>query len=234
MATIVVVSAPFAWPGSAERLVEAQRALAAAEPPAWTPTAATPAVGACAICFSRGESGTGVAGEPAWAAAAALRRRRLLGHAVVTGEAGAPYAPGLLALREGPLLQAAIDALPLRPDVVLVDATGRDHPRRAGLALHLGAVLDLPTVGVTHRPLLAHGAWPEGGRGSRSALRLDGECVGVWLRTRSGARPLAVHAGWRTNVDIAVEVVLRATRRHRTPEPLRHARRLARTVRSRQ
>jgi deoxyribonuclease V len=215
------------WPESADELVETQRALAALEPPAWMPPAGTPAIGACAICFGRGES------DGAWAAAAVMRRRQLLCDAVVAGRADAPYVAGLLALREGPLLQAAVDALPVRPDVVLVDATGRDHPRRAGLALHLGAVLDLPTVGVTHRPLIAEGAWPESQRGARSALLLDGECVGAWLRSRSGARPIAVHAGWRTRVDVAVELVLRASRGHRTPEPLRHARRLARTARAR-
>jgi deoxyribonuclease V len=119
------------------------------------------------------------------------------------------------------------------PDVVLVDATGRDHPRRAGLALHLGAALGVPTVGVTHRPLRARAAWPDDARGAWSALVLDGDCVGAWLCTRPGARPVAVHAGWRTTVDVAVEVVLAASGRYRTPEPLRHARRLARTAHAR-
>ena len=122
--------------------------------------------------------------------------------------------------------------LAVAPDVLLVDATGRDHPRRAGLALHLGAVLDLPTVGVTHRALLAGGPWPDDVRGASSPLLLDNEPVGAWLRTRSGTRPVAVHAGWRTTVEVAVEVVLAALGRHRTPEPLRHARHLARVARS--
>jgi hypothetical protein len=76
------------------------------------------------------------------------------------GAAGAAYVPGLLALRLGPICEAAIRALRPVADVVLLDATGRDHPRRAGLALHLGVALDLPSVGVTHRPLLARGDWP--------------------------------------------------------------------------
>jgi deoxyribonuclease V len=220
------------WPRSANELVDAQRALAAAEPPPWRPVAFPRAVGACAVCFARGGTGAGAQGDPAWAAAAVLRRRRVLAEAVVFGEAGAPYAPGLLALREGPLLQAAVEALAVVPDVVLVDASGRDHPRRAGLALHIGAALGLPSVGVTHRPLVADGAWPEDARGARSALLLEGECVGAWLRTRRGARPLVVHAGWRTDVDVAVEVVLSAVGKHRTPQPLRHARRLARLARA--
>jgi deoxyribonuclease V len=220
------------WPTAAGELLEVQHALAAAEPAPWRPAAVAPKVGACVVCFARGGTGAGAAGDPAWAAAAVLRRRRLLADSVVAGAAAAPYRPGLLALREGPLLQAAVRALDILPDVVLVDAAGRDHPRRAGLALHLGAALDLPTVGVTHRPLLAHGPWPGDARGARSPLLLDGECVGAWLRTRSGARPVAVHAGWRTDVEVAVEVVLAAGDGHRTPRPLRHARRLARMARA--
>ena len=98
---------------------------------------------------------------------------------------------------------------------MLVDGTGRDHPRRAGLALHLGSVLDLPTVGVTHRPLLADGPWPADELGARSPLVLDGDVVGFWVRTRPGTRPLAVHAAWRTDPETAVEVV--AIVAHRPP-----------------
>jgi deoxyribonuclease V len=220
------------WPRSPRELVDAQHALAAVEPPPWRP--ATPlAVGSCFVCFPRGETGAGVRGDRAWAAATVLRGRRALAHAQVIGEADAPYAPGLLALREGALLETAVRALAVTPDVLLVDATGRDHPRRAGLALHLGAVVGLPTIGVTHQPLLAHGAWPDDVRGATAPLLLDGTVVGMWLRTRPGARPLAVHAAWQTDVNVAVAVVLAAARGHRTPEPLRRARRLARIARAR-
>ena len=158
-------------------------------------------------------------------------RRRVIAQANVEGQAGAGYTPGLLALREGPCLEAAVRSLRVRPDVLLVDATGRDHPRHAGLALQLGAVLDVPTVGVTHRPLLADGAWPPDIRGATAPLLLNGVRVGAWLRTRAGARPLAVHAAWRTDVDLATRIVLMATLEHRTPEPFRYARMLARTAR---
>ena len=109
--TIVVVSASFTWDGSAEQLVAAQLALAAAEPAAWAPPGRALSIGACAVCFPRGESGPGREGDPAWAAAAVLRGRHVLADSVVTGAAGAPYEAGLLALREGPLLQAAIEAI---------------------------------------------------------------------------------------------------------------------------
>lgn len=150
---------------------------------------------------------------------------------MVRGRAGAPYEQGLLALREGALLETAVRALPERPDVLLVDATGSDHPRRAGLALHLGAVLGMPTVGVTHRPLIAEGEWPADERGARSPLLLGGELVGYWVRTKAGTRPLAAHAAWRTDSETAAEVVLSASQA-RTPEPLRRARRRAREARA--
>lgn len=127
--------------------------------------------------------------------------------------------------------ESVVRGLPDRPDVLLVDATGRDHPRRAGLALHLGAMLELPTVGVTHRPLVAAGDLPADRYGATSPLTLDGEIVGFWVRTREGARPLAVHAAWQVDAVTAVETVLRCWCRRRTPEPRRQARRLARTAR---
>ena len=214
------------WPSTSDDLVREQDGLAGATPPPWTPSG-DDAIGGSFVCFVRGESGPGREGDPAWAAAAAGGKV-----AVVQGEAGAPYEPGLLALREGALLEAAVQALPQPPDVLLVDASGRDHPRRAGLALHLGAVLDLPTVGVTHRPLLAEGEWPEDARGATSPLRVEGELVGYWLRTRAGRRPLAIHAAWRTDPDTAVDIVLASAGPTRTPAPLREARRAARTARS--
>jgi deoxyribonuclease V len=155
---------------------------------------------------------------------------------VEAGVTGAPYVPGLLALRVGPLMERTTRGLTPRPDVLLVDATGRDHPRRAGLAVHLGAELDTPTVGVTHRPLVAVGdepdAWPPYLRGATSPLRIAGEVVGCWLRTQPGVRPLVVHPGWRVDLDTAVDVVLGTTPRARTPEPLRRARRAARQARA--
>jgi deoxyribonuclease V len=220
------------WPASAEALVRAQQELSGETPPPWRLSNAPLAVGACFVCFERGPSGPGRKGEPGWAGAAIVRGGRVVASAVATGEAGAAYEPGLLALREGPLLEDALRGLPDRPDVVLVDATGRDHPRRAGLALHLGAILDAPTVGITHRPLVASGEWPRDERGATSPLELDGAVVGFWLRTKRGTRPLAVHAAWRTDPETAVRIVAATLGGLRTPEPLRAARRVARSARA--
>jgi len=175
--------------------------------------------------------GPGSAGDPVWAAAVVMRDGTQVGLGTERAEALGPYRPGLLALRYGPALEAAVRAVP-RPDVLLVAATGRDHPRRAGLALHLGAVLGVPTVGVTHRPLAARGPWPPARRGAHEPLELEGEVVGAWLRTSPRARPLAVHAAWRTDPATAVAVVVAAAGGHRTPEPLRRTRLLARLARA--
>jgi deoxyribonuclease V len=216
------------WPASVGELVEAQARLAREAPPPWLPPRDRVAIGGCFVCFARGKSGPGAAGDPGWAGAVVGDRR-----SIAAGTAGAAYQPGLLALREGPLLESAVRDLGALPDVLLANATGRDHPRGAGLALHLGAVLGLPTVGVTHRTLLAEGAWPADERGATSPLFLEGRLVGYWLRTRAGTRPLAIHAAWRTGPETAVDLVLRTTKGLRTPAPLREARRLARTARSR-
>jgi deoxyribonuclease V len=219
------------WPTTAEELIREQERLARAALPLWRPTGEL-AVGGCFVCFARGKTGAGEEGDPGWAGAALLRGDRVVASAVFAGEAGAPYVAGLLALREGPLLEAAVRGLEERAGVLLVNATGRDHPRRAGLALHLGTVLDVPTVGITHRLLVAVGEWPTDERGATSPFQLEGEPVGYWLRTRRGTRPLAVHAAWRTDAETAVGVVKAILGTMRTPGPLREARRLARSARA--
>jgi deoxyribonuclease V len=219
------------WPADADALVAEQRRLADVAAPAWTPPDRGLLVGGCWVCFPRGLSGPGGAGDPAWGAAVLMDGDEVVDGVVRGGVAGAAYVPGLLALRIGPILERAVRALERAPDVLLVDATGRDHPRRAGLAIHLGAELGIPTVGLTHRPLRGEGAWPADRRGATSLLRVGDEVVGCWMRTRPGTRPLVVHPGWRTDLDTAVDVVARTARR-RTPEPLRRARRLAREARA--
>jgi deoxyribonuclease V len=220
------------WPATAHELTQLQQALGEMTQGRWQPPTTVLRIGACFVCFQRVQ-GAGAAGVRGCAGAAVTYRRRLLAGVTSSGPAGGPYLPALLALREGPLLEQAVRALPMVPEVLLVNATGRDHPRRAGLALHLGAVLGLPTIGVTTRPLVAHGDWPTGQRAATAPLLLAGEVVGCWVRTRAGAKPVAVHAAWQTDAQDAVQVVLAATRRARTPEPLRRARTLARTRRAR-
>lgn len=238
------------WPTDARALAAVQAELAAAEPGPWDPGPA-PVVGGSYCCAARvrggpaaeaawtptveaepGEAAGALADERGWAGASRKVPGAQATVAVAEGLLPHPYRPGLLALREGPLRETALRQLGALPDVVLVDATGRDHPRRAGLALHLGAVLDVPTIGVTARPLLADGDPPaDAVRGARSPLRREGRLVGFWLHTRTGVRPVAVHAAWRTDPESAARVVLAAAGRGRTPQPLREARRAARAAR---
>jgi deoxyribonuclease V len=228
----VTAASGLGWPTDAAALVAEQERLAELDPPLWFPGPHEPAVGGCFVAYRPGEAGPGRPGDRAWVGAAVVIAGEVVGHVVVRGVAGASYRPGLLALREGSMLAAAVRALEDRPDVLLVDGTGRDHPRRAGLALHLGAVLDLPTVGVTRRPLLAVGPEPGPRRGDSSPIELDGEEVARWVRTRDRTRPVVVHAAWRTTPAIAVGVVLGLSGHARTPEPLRLAREAARIARS--
>jgi deoxyribonuclease V len=144
-----------------------------------------------------------------------------------------PYMPGHAALQRGPLLEAAVRELEPTPDILVVNATGRDHPRRAGLALHLGAVLDLITVGVTDHPLVATAQEPGPEKGATAPLSIDGEIVAVVLRTRRHVRPVVVHPAWRTDPETARLMVEQCTAKARSPEPLRVARFLARTQRAR-
>lgn len=231
---------PSSWPPDAEALLLLQERLGAeaaarrAADPLRRPSVTL--AGGCFIAHLTGAAGAGSAGDRAWVAAVTWRPATddVAERVVLATTVPAPYAPGLLALREGPALAAAVEALERRPDVLLVDATGIDHPRRAGLAVHLGAVLELPTVGVTHRALVARGEPPPDlVRGATSPLLIDGEEVARWVCTRSGTRALVAHAGWRTDPATAASVVLAtSTGAARTPTPLARARTEARTARA--
>ncbi len=235
---------PWAWPEGPAELEALQRELAAAgdAAPPWEPAGTGAALTADVLAaldvvavfaaFPRGEGGPGDAGQRVVAAAVRWRGGRVVERRTVHGLSGGPYVAGLLALRCGPLLEDAVAGLSQRPDLLLVDATGRDHPRRAGLALHLGARLGLPSVGATNRVLAATFAEPGAEAGAAAPLLADGELVGHAVRTRSGARPVLAHAAWRTTPDQARDVVLALSRRWRTPLPLRAARTLARTARA--
>lgn len=222
-------TATLTWPGTPEDLASEQERLAAlalaCDP--WAPPALRLRVGACAVVFGRaGRDGVG------WAAAVVEEADEVLAASRCVARVEAPFQPGRLALREGPILEAVVRRLALRPDVLLVAAAGRDHPRRAGLALHLGAALDLPTVGVTDDPLLATGDEPARAWSSRAPLRIAGEVVAYRVRTRGGTKPVVAHAAWRTSAEVAADVVLESSALARWPEPMREARRMARELRN--
>lgn len=138
-----------------------------------------------------------------------------------------PYIPGLLSFRELPALLAALAGLPERPDVVLVDGQGIAHPRRFGVACHLGVTLDCPTIGVAKSVLCGTYEDPAPERGSQSPLVHKGEVIGTVLRTRERVRPVIVSCGHRVGLLEAVALVRACTRGYRLPEPTRLADRLA-------
>jgi len=134
-----------------------------------------------------------------------------------------PYIPGLLAFRELPLVLAALERLETEPQLVLADGQGLAHPRRFGIACHLGLWLERPTIGCAKSRLVGeHGPLREA-QGSHAELRDRGEVVGAAVRTRRGVTPVYVSVGHLICLESAVEWVLRLTRDHRLPEPLRLA-----------
>jgi deoxyribonuclease V len=147
---------------------------------------------------------------------------RVLAEAYAERPAPFPYVPGLLAYREGPALLDAFARVP-RPDVAIFDAAGLAHPRRFGLARHLGYLLDLPSVGCAKSVLVGRHARLGRRRGARRPLLDDGDVVGVALRTREGVRPVYVSVGWRLTLERCVEVVLASGAGMRLPEPTRLA-----------
>lgn len=221
------------WPTDAAELVAEQHALSARLPTATFAYRPGLLVAGCFVCFATMTRGDDRGRELAYGGAALTRDRERMGSAVEVTPTAHPYQAGLLALREGIVLERAVRSLPIRPHLLVVNATGLDHPRGAGLAIHLGAALDLPTVGVTHRPMLASGTWPAIERGQSAPVTLDERLVGLWVCTRTGARPVVVHAGWQTTAETAAEAVLDTTRQARTPEPVRCAREVARRTRGR-
>lgn len=138
-----------------------------------------------------------------------------------------PYVPGLLAFREGPPVLAALEKLERRPDLLIFDAHGMAHPRRMGLATHLGILLDLPSVGCAKSRLCGEHGEPDSERGSWVLLTDDGETIGAVLRTRDDVRPVYVSIGHRVTLQDAIEMVLRCGTGYRLPETTRWAHRVA-------
>jgi deoxyribonuclease V len=141
-----------------------------------------------------------------------------------------PYVPGLLAFREIPALLDALASLRVRPDAVVCDGYGVAHPRRFGLACHLGVVADIATFGVAKTAFIGEYEQPGPQRGAWSALTDGAETIGRVLRTRDGIKPVFVSAGHRIDLESAAELTLALTAGCRLPETTRHADRLSRSA----
>jgi deoxyribonuclease V len=163
-------------------------------------------------------------GRRAWAAVVlwAWPGGEVVETATAAGRPTFPYVPGYLTFREGPLLLTAFRRLGRRPDLCLFDGAGLAHPRRFGLACHMGVVLGLPSIGCAKSLLVGRCGEPEPARGAWSPIVLDGTRVGAAVRTRAGVAPLFVSPGHRIGLAAAVRWAL-ACSRYRVPEPIRLA-----------
>ena len=138
-----------------------------------------------------------------------------------------PYVPGFLSFREIPAVLDALEKIKNLPDLILCDGQGIAHPRRFGIACHLGLIVDIPTIGVAKSLLIGkHEEVPEQ-RGNWQPLINRGELIGAVLRTRTGTKPLYVSSGHRVSLPTAIEYVLGCTPKYRLPETTRIADKLA-------
>jgi deoxyribonuclease V len=138
-----------------------------------------------------------------------------------------PYVPGFLSFREVPAVLDALEKISTTPNLILCDGQGIAHPRRFGLACHLGILTDIPTIGVAKSLFVGkHDELPEE-RGNWQPLRYNGEVIGAVLRTRTGVKPLYVSSGHRVSLTTSIEYVLRCTPKYRLPETTRIADKLA-------
>ena len=138
-----------------------------------------------------------------------------------------PYVPGLLSFREAPAALDVLARLTLRPDLLLIDGQGRAHPRRMGLACHIGLLSDTPAIGVAKSRLIGrHEPVPES-RGSLVPLSHKGEVIGLVLRTRTNVKPIFVSIGHKVSLETAVAYTMACTPKYRLPETTRQAHRLA-------
>jgi deoxyribonuclease V len=138
-----------------------------------------------------------------------------------------PYVPGLLAFREGPGVLAALDKLTAWPDLFIFDAQGVAHPRRLGLAAHMGVILDWPSIGCAKSRLVGQHDEPGNAIGDWVPLLDKGEIIGAVVRSRAGVKPLYISAGHRVDLRTAIDFVLQCTERYRLPETTRFAHKVA-------
>lgn len=172
---------------------------------------------------------------PAWAASTARAAVVLMSYPemevvephVVEAEVTFPYVPGLLSFREIPALSVAFERLSRQPDLLLVDGHGLAHPRRFGLASHLGLLAGVPTIGCAKSRLCGEATEPDLARSACSELVDGDEVIGLVVRTKARVKPVFVSVGHRIGLGAAAEWVLRLAPTHRLPEPIRIADRLS-------
>ncbi len=142
---------------------------------------------------------------------------------LAAGKSEFPYQPGLFAFREVPILIEAFRQLSSPPDLIVCDGQGMAHPRRFGLACHIGVLYDIPTIGCAKTILLGSFEPPIAKRGAMSVIMDDGDAIGMALRTQDGVNPVFVSTGHKISLETACDWVLRLAPRYRLPETTRQA-----------
>lgn len=138
-----------------------------------------------------------------------------------------PYVPGFLSFREAPVILDALEKLQIQPDLIICDGQGLAHPRRFGIACHIGVLTDIPAIGCAKSRLVGkHDPLPEE-RGAYVSLSGDGEEIGVVLRSRAGVKPLYISAGHRISLPTAIQYIMGCVTKYRLPAPIRAAHDLA-------
>jgi deoxyribonuclease V len=145
-----------------------------------------------------------------------------------------PYIPGLLSFREGPAILDAFSNLTIVPDLILINGHGYAHPKRFGLASHVGLVLDVPSIGVAQRLLTGSVALPGAARGSTELVLDNTEVIGMAVRTVPGTKPVFISAGHKVDLAQAVDIALKTTITHRITEPVWQADQVSRQCRDKQ
>ena len=170
-----------------------------------------------------------VRGDQVRAAIVVLRlpEIKVVDQAIWEGPVAFPYIPGLLSFREIPAILPALEKLKELPDVLMLDAQGIAHPRRFGLACHLGVLLDKPALGVGKSKLVGHHEEPDPMKGATADLLHQGDLIGRVVRTRENVKPVFVSYGHRCTLDDAVDLTLRLATKYKLPEPTRLAHRLS-------
>jgi deoxyribonuclease V len=135
-----------------------------------------------------------------------------------------PYIAGLFTFREGPPLLKAFEKLKERPDVIIFNGHGIAHPRKMGLATHMGILLDIPSIGCTQRTMSGKNTEPGNHRGDQCDVRNNrNEVIGHWVRTLENVRPVFISLGYKIDLSTATDIVLNCTKNYKMPEPLRAA-----------
>jgi len=157
-----------------------------------------------------------------------LTNLKVLEKAVATKTVSFPYVPGMLAFREGPVILEVLGKLKSQPDLLMLDGQGIAHPRRFGIASHIGLLTDIPSIGCAKKILVGDYQEPQRTRGSIAYLTHGDETIGAVVRTRTAVKPIFVSIGHLMDLNGSIRIILKSCRGYRLPEPIRKADHLSR------